>query len=110
MKPIARMLVLVLISSVVATGLGMSVSSPAFADTWAAVASSASGAEDATPQCEPAHVGSDWRWHENGHGGHWDRWEAWDDGWEWRHYWRDDQYCDKPAESSETADASALTA
>jgi hypothetical protein len=107
MKSIPRRVGLLLVSSVVATGLSTGVSAPAFADTRAAVAMFASDPAKAVPQCESAHVGSDWRWHENGHGGHWDRWEASDDGWEWRHYWRDDQYCDKPAESSKTAEASA---
>jgi hypothetical protein len=104
MRPIPRRLGLLLISSVTAIGMSTSVSATAFADTTAAVATSAVSTDVAVPPCEPAHVGSDWRWHDNTHGGHWDRWEDWEDGWEWKHYWRDDHYCHGSAESSETAE------
>jgi hypothetical protein len=63
------------------------------ADTRATSARLAAVPSD--PPCDLAHVGSDWRWHDNPRGGHWDHWErSGDDGhWEWRHYWRDDQRC-----------------
>jgi hypothetical protein len=93
MKSISRRLGLLLVVGAAGTGLSIGAPSVALADPTAVAATSAAGPPGAVPNCEPAKVGPEWRWHDNGHSGHWDSWERRDDGWEWKHHWREDRYC-----------------
>jgi hypothetical protein len=102
MKSLSRSSGLLLASTAAAAGLSIIAPSATHADMMAAVATSAASSSTAEPphDCEPAHSGRDWRWHDTGDGGHWDRWEwdKWHRVGEWKHYPRDNQYCEQGAE------------
>jgi hypothetical protein len=83
---------LLLASIAAVTGLTVVAPSAAIADPTSAAATATSASTSDPPRCRPAHWGRDWLWHD----GHWDHWEwnRWSNGGEWKHYWRDDRYCD----------------
>jgi hypothetical protein len=101
MKSMLRRSCVLLAAAAAVTGLTVVVPSAALADTTAAVAESAAFAPVFDPpRCTPAHWGRHWLWHDD----HWDHWE-WDRGsnsGEWKHYRRDDRYCDGERSSGAT--------
>jgi hypothetical protein len=93
MKPVSRTSRLFLASVAAVTGLTVVAQPAALALTTGASATPTPPVSSAEPpHCTPAHWGRDWLWHD----GHWDRWEwdRWSNRGEWKHYLRDDRYCD----------------
>jgi hypothetical protein len=99
MKSLLRRWSVLLASSAAVTGLTVIVPSAAVADTTVAASGAVAPGVD-PPRCTPAHWGRDWVWHD----GHWDRWEwdRWSNSEEWKHYRRDNRYCDGDRGSAAT--------
>src|SRR5215218_3053186 len=95
MGVVLRKLGLFVVSTAVVGGATVGLA-PAASAAEVAAAPVAATVNRPGPGCRPAHWGRDWQWHD-GRRGHWDHreWDRRSHRMEWKHYWRDDRYCDR---------------